>query len=307
MQKLLFILIISIIFISITTYADAQQIPDWVKNSAKWWSLTQISDHEFTRGLEFLIHEEIIQIPKNIQSKGQDEQGIPSWLRNNAGWWSQGLISDEEFLRSIQYLINVGIVSVNFDSDKTIQSNLMIGSFDISKAGPIEGDKDASMTIIMFSDYQCERCAKWFLHEKQEVTEKYIKTGKVNFVVLDYPMLGDDSVSAAEANYCAHDQGKYFEYHNYLYTKHRGVQNGWANQESLVKYSDDLGMDSEQFDNCLLWDRHSLRVAHNKMVGASHGVVSTPIFFIVNHDGNFERITGSQPPVIFDRVIKGFG
>ena len=248
MQKLLFILIISVIFISITTYADAQQIPDWVKNNAKWWSLTQISDHEFAGGLEFLIHEEIIQIPKNILSEGQDEQEIPSWLRNNAGWWSQGLTSDEEFLRSIQYLIDVGIVSVDFDSDKTIQSNLMIGSFDISKAGPIEGDKDASITIIMFSDYQCERCAKWFLHEKQEITEKYIKTGKVNFVVLDYPMLGDDSVSAAEANYCAHDQGKYFEYHHYLYTKHRGVQNGWANQESLVEYSDDLGMDSEQFD-----------------------------------------------------------
>jgi len=307
MQKTFSILIISIIFISITSYADAQQIPSWVKNNAGWWSSSQISDDDFAKGLEFLINEKIIQIPKDIQSEGQDEQKIPSWVKNNAGWWSQGLVSDEDFLKSIQYLINVGIVSVSLDMQQETKSNSMIGSFDISKASPIEGDKDASITIIMFSDYQCERCAKWVLNEKQEITKKYIKTGKANFVVLDYPMLGDDSVSASEANYCAQDQGKYFEYHNYLYTKHRGVQNGWANQESLVKYSEDLGLDSEQFDNCLLWDRHSLRVAHNKMVGSSHGVSSTPIFFIVNSDGNFERITGSQPPTVFDRVIQEFG
>jgi len=307
MQKLFLILIISVIFISIITYADAQQIPDWIKNNAKWWSLSQISDHDFARGLEFLVNEEIIKIPKDVESERQSEQQIPSWLRKNAGWWSQGLLSDEEFLKSIQYLINVGIISISSDTKEAIQSDFMIASFDISKAGPIEGDKNAPITIIMFSDFQCERCVKWFLNEKKEITEKYIKTGKANFVVLDYPMLGDDSVSAAEANYCAHDQGKYFEYHNYLYTKHRGIQNGWANQESLVKYSEDLEMDSEQFDSCLLWDRHSLRVAHNKMVGSSHGVVSTPIFFIVNSEGDFERITGSQPPAVFDRVIKEFG
>jgi len=69
MQKLFFILIISIIFISITMYADAQQIPDWIKNNAKWWSSSQISDHDFAKGLEFLVNENIIKIPKDIQSE----------------------------------------------------------------------------------------------------------------------------------------------------------------------------------------------------------------------------------------------
>ena len=60
MQKLFFMLIVSIIFVSFIAYTDAQQIPEWIKNNAKWWSLTQISDQDFARGLEYLVNEEII-------------------------------------------------------------------------------------------------------------------------------------------------------------------------------------------------------------------------------------------------------
>jgi plastocyanin len=87
-------------------------IPDWVRNSARWWSANQITDSDFAKGLEFLIKEKIIKIPEGTPSIGQAEKNIPGWLRKNAGWWSQGLISDEEFLKSIQYLINVGIIKL---------------------------------------------------------------------------------------------------------------------------------------------------------------------------------------------------
>lgn len=88
------------------------QIPDWIRNNAKWWSTNQITDTDFAKGLEFLIKEGIIKIPEETQSIDQAEQNIPGWLRKNAGWWSQGLLSDDEFLKSIQYLINVGIIRV---------------------------------------------------------------------------------------------------------------------------------------------------------------------------------------------------
>ena len=87
-------------------------IPDWIKNNAKWWSLNQISNQDFAKGLEYLIENNIIQIPKNQSSEGASEIELPSWLRKNAGWWSQGLLSDKEFVESIQWMINNGFIKI---------------------------------------------------------------------------------------------------------------------------------------------------------------------------------------------------
>jgi len=96
------------------SYAQPPQrmIPDWVRNNAQWWSLTQISDQDFAKGLEYLIKEDIIIVPEGTASEGQAEPQIPSWLRKNAGWWSQGLLSDDEFLNSIQWMINNGFIKI---------------------------------------------------------------------------------------------------------------------------------------------------------------------------------------------------
>jgi len=88
------------------------KIPDWIQNNAHWWSLTQISDQDFAKGLEYLIKEDIIIIPEGVSSEGQAEPQIPSWLRKNAGWWSQGLITDNEFLKSIQWMANNGFIKI---------------------------------------------------------------------------------------------------------------------------------------------------------------------------------------------------
>ena len=87
-------------------------LPDWIRNNAQWWSLTQISDQDFAKGLEYLIKEDIINVPKGTASEGQAEPQIPSWLRKNAGWWSQGLLTDDEFLKSIQWMINNEFIKI---------------------------------------------------------------------------------------------------------------------------------------------------------------------------------------------------
>jgi len=88
------------------------KIPYWVKNTAKWWSLTQISDEEFTVGLQYLIKQNIITVPNGTTSEGDSEPNLPSWLRKNAGWWSQGLLSDDEFFKSIQWMINNRFIKI---------------------------------------------------------------------------------------------------------------------------------------------------------------------------------------------------
>jgi protein-disulfide isomerase len=296
----LFFLVLVIFPVLVTSNAYAQ-VPDWIKNNAGWWADDQIDDGTFIQAIEYLIKNDIILIPKT-QQESTDTQEIPSWIKNNAGWWADGSIDDSTFLNGIEFLVENGIISVN---DYTEESEkLFIGGFDLTQAGPIEGSKDALYTIIMFSDHQCEKCAKWLIHEKKILVEKLIQPGIAKFVILDYPMLGEDSVMAAEATYCAEEQDHYFEYYSLLNEKHSGVQNGWASFDSLVNYATELGLKVEEFDSCLFWDQQGLRVDHNRSVALSHGVVGTPTFFVVSSNGAVEKIVGAQPPMIFERIIK---
>jgi len=92
--------------------AQNSSIPEWIRNNAKWWVEGSIGDSDFTTGIQYLIKEGIIQIPKTVSSGGGESQEIPSWIKNNADWWAQGLISDDDFVKGIQYLIEQGIIEV---------------------------------------------------------------------------------------------------------------------------------------------------------------------------------------------------
>ncbi|MFB5608555.1 MAG: S8 family serine peptidase, partial [Candidatus Nitrosomaritimum yanchengensis] len=92
---------------------DEISIPDWVKNNAGWWAQRLISDEDFASGIQYMIKEGVIQVPKtNSTVNSEEDIEIPDWVRNNADWWSQDLISDKDFASGIQYLVSVGIISV---------------------------------------------------------------------------------------------------------------------------------------------------------------------------------------------------
>ena len=86
-------------------------IPDWIKTNAAWWAEDKIDDKTFIQAIEYLIKNEIIQIPKTDQ-KSSDSQEIPSWIKSNAAWWAQGQIDDQTFVQGLQYLIENGIIHV---------------------------------------------------------------------------------------------------------------------------------------------------------------------------------------------------
>lgn len=84
-------------------------IPDWIKNDANSWSSGEISDSDFTKGLEYLIEQKILQTP-SLPTNG--EQKIPFWVKTNAGWWAEGKIGNADFVKGIQYLIEKGIIRI---------------------------------------------------------------------------------------------------------------------------------------------------------------------------------------------------
>ena len=112
MHKIPF-LIILLIGISFVPISFSEGIPEWVKNTASWWSERQISQTEFTNGLEFLINEGIIYIPTTEPGIPGPDKIIPDWVRNTAGWWSDGKIPDSGFTNAMKYLIEIGIIEVD--------------------------------------------------------------------------------------------------------------------------------------------------------------------------------------------------
>ena len=92
------------------------------------------------------------------------------------------------------------------------------GTVSTAMGSPILGSDSAPITIIEFGDYQCHQCYNWFHNTKDSVVENYIETGKANLVFVDLAFLGRDSPKAAAATYCAEEQGKYWEFHDLLYT-----------------------------------------------------------------------------------------
>jgi len=87
-------------------------VPSWVKNNAGWWAEGITGDNEFVQSIQFLIKEEIINIPIT-ETRQNESQEIPSWVKNNAGWWAKGLISESDFIKGIEFLSSQGIIKVD--------------------------------------------------------------------------------------------------------------------------------------------------------------------------------------------------
>ena len=186
------------------------------------------------------------------------------------------------------------------DSTKDMTRNI-----DTSMSPPVEGSEDAPITIIEFGDFQCPKCDQWFQNEKPAIKQDYIETGKANLYFVDFTFLGDDSVTAANAAYCADEQGMYWEYHSHLYNNQGGINEGWASPTNLKLFASDVGLDAVAFDECLKSGKYNDRIAYNKQVGLEHGVEGTPAFFIIDNSNSnpTERIDGPQPSTIFADVI----
>ena len=120
MHKIPF-LIILLIGISLIPFSFSEGIPEWVKNNASWWSERQISQTEFTNGLEFLINEGIIYIPPTEPGPPGPDKIIPDWVRNTAGWWADNKIPDSEFINAMKYLIEIGLIEVEASSPQVIE------------------------------------------------------------------------------------------------------------------------------------------------------------------------------------------
>jgi protein-disulfide isomerase len=160
------------------------------------------------------------------------------------------------------------------------------------QGAPARGRADAPVTLVEFSDFQCPFCKRSQATLKQ-LQERY--PGKLKLVYRDFPLdqLHPQARNASEAARCAGDQGKFWEYHDVLFT-----QAPQASPESLRRYAEQTGLDTAAFDRCLSSGLHREAVQRDVEEGTRLGVTGTPAFFI-----NGRPVLGAQHIGAFTRVI----
>ncbi len=177
------------------------------------------------------------------------------------------------------------------------------GTISTAMGSPILGNLDAPVTIVEFGDYQCHQCYNWFHNTKPLIKDNYIESGKANLIFVDLAFLGRDSPKAAQATYCAEDQGMYWQYHEILYNNQESqIDGGWANTERLKAFAFSLGLDMELFNSCLDSGKYSKRVQFNMVEATKEGANATPTFVIVGSESQ-QKIIGAQPYSVFQQVL----
>jgi len=173
---------------------------------------------------------------------------------------------------------------------------------DMSDTDAFLGDKDAPVTIVEFSDYQCPYCAKFHINAFKEIKEKYIDTGKVKFVYRDFPLSGHPHAypSALIAECVGDQKGNegYFAMHDKLFTT---VGAGEAfNYDELSQFAvTTVGANAATLKKCFDDEKFKDEIYADMEEASSVGIKGTPGFIV-----GTTVLAGAQPFSVFEAAIE---
>jgi protein-disulfide isomerase len=194
------------------------------------------------------------------------------------------LVSDSQISSTPTFIVNGEQMSDrSFEAfDKKIQSILNPPRAVINTTGrPVWGNASAPVKIIEFSDFQCPYCEMGYQTVKS-VEQNY--AGQVSITFMQFPLSFHPlAQKAAEAAECANDQGKFWEFHDKLFSD-RSWTTDASNVPAAVLYyksaAKGLGLDTAKFDACLDGGSKAAAVSADQAIGSANGISGTPGFFI---------------------------
>jgi protein-disulfide isomerase len=165
------------------------------------------------------------------------------------------------------------------------------------------GSKDAPITVVEFTDYQCPYCQRFHTTVYGDLKKNFIDTGKVRFYSRDLPLdsIHPDAVRAAQAARCAADQGQYWTMRDTM-----GANPGKLDLESLLADAGALKMNVDLFRTCVQSQKYKEAVQTDVLEAMKIGAEATPTFVVGRStpqgvDG--ELLVGAQPLTEF---VKAF-
>ncbi|HYF38617.1 MAG TPA: thioredoxin domain-containing protein [Gemmatimonadales bacterium] len=173
-----------------------------------------------------------------------------------------------------------------------------------SGAAPLEmrskGSAKAPVTVYEMSDFQCPYCRQFALETFPQLERDYVKTGKVRWVFINYPLtsIHAHASAAAELALCAGKQQAFWRVHDLLFEH----QESWAPLKEagpfFVSLADSARLSKPALLSCLQSPETRNSVRADAEGAARSGAKSTPTFYI---EGGL--LEGAQPLTVFKQVL----
>ena len=144
---------------------------------------------------------------------------------------------------------------------------------EVSTEGPSLGPDDAAVTIVEFSDFQCPYCRRASPVMKALV-EKYPEDVRVVYRHLPLAM-HSRARHSAEASACADEQGRFWDYHDVVFENPGALADA-----DLIRYAEELGLDTERFEECYRTGRYASQVRQDEQEAQAVGIRGTPGFIV---------------------------
>ncbi|HEX9627199.1 MAG TPA: DsbA family protein [Acidiferrobacterales bacterium] len=171
------------------------------------------------------------------------------------------------------------------------------------KDRPALGAAQAPVTVVEFSDYQCPFCKRFVENAFPLLNERYVKTGKVRWVVRDLPLgFHPHARKAAQAAHCAGEQGKFWEMRDVLFRNDNRLA-----EDQLPAYAQETRLDTTAFKECLASGRHFARIDQDVQDAGNVRITGTPTFVIGRSEGeavNGHPVVGAQAAAVFEAEIQ---
>ena len=162
---------------------------------------------------------------------------------------------------------------------------------------PVQGNENAPVTIIEFSDFECPFCGQFYTQSLPQVITDYIDTGKAKLYYRHLPLsFHPQARPAALASECANEQDAFWEYHDTLFDNNATL--GTATTAKYVEWATDLGLNASQFEKCLTSEKYAENVDGDTAAATAAGASGTPTFYI-----NGQQLVGAQPFASFQAII----
>lgn len=231
--------------------------------------------------------------PVLAQTRGEMEQ-----LRRDVEAVKQGQDAMRKDLEEIKKLLQARQSPPAPSAVQALDTVVEIGD------APLRGKRDAKLTLMEFSDYQCPFCKRHVDNTLPQIDKEYIATGKLRYVFRDFPLesIHGHAEKAAEAAHCAAEQGKYWEMHDRLFANQQTL-----GPDRLVEHAWALGLEAEPFKKCLDSGKYAEKVRNDIAEGNKLRVSGTPTLLLGVSDGgkmkDVKVVRGSQPFALFKQEI----
>lgn len=163
---------------------------------------------------------------------------------------------------------------------------------------PVLGSAAAPILIQEYGDFQCPSCGAFARSIAPQIRQRYIDPGIVRLEWHDFAWIGTESRDAANAARCAGAQGRFWEYHDLLYSRQGGENRGAFSKDRLKRFGTELGLDRAAFEACVDGGHYVAAVQADTAQVRSLGMTGTPTFLVGSR-----RIVGAQPFAVFAAAI----